>query len=122
MLRIPYNLNLDISNKNSRFFKVLLKKSFEFGLNKTDGIIAFILSLMLLSIEVDPIPEKQSYERDALKTYGTNHVKIVLVLLTKVVAFYIRATIVQVKVLSVMRYILKCGICFIMFSTLSKQF
>lgn len=48
--------------------------------------VAFDFSLMLLLAKTDSIAGKISCKRDALRTYNISYVKIILVLLTKVVA------------------------------------
>ena len=57
-------------------------------LSKEGGTVVFNLDFLLLLAKVDPILEKKSYERDALVAYNNGYIKIVLALLTKVVAFY----------------------------------
>lgn len=43
---------------------------------------------MLLPVEIDPIAEKQNHKKNALGTYGTGHVQIILALPTEIVAFH----------------------------------
>lgn len=70
------------------------KKSFKFVLYKRDGIIAFNSSFMLLLAEIGPISKEQSCERNIFITRSTGHTKIILILSTKVVTFYIQAFII----------------------------
>lgn len=88
-LGILLNFNLDINHKQGEFFKNLLEKGIEFVLNKRNSINVFNLSFVLLLIEVDFILEEQSCKRDILMTCDTSYIKIIFVLLTKVIAFYI---------------------------------
>lgn len=85
-----------VTNKVN-FFR-LLKKGFKFVPNKGDGNITFNLSFVLLLTEIDLIPEKQSYKRDALVAWSTNCVKIIHALLIEVIPLHIQAPIEQVGV------------------------
>ena len=67
----------------------MLEKSFKFVLGRGEGTIVFNLSFILLPAEVDTITEKRGCKRDALITYSTGRVKMILALSTKVVALYI---------------------------------
>lgn len=58
MFQMTLDYSTNIYNKQSRFFMILLKKSFKFALNREDSIIIYNLSLMLLLIEVNLFPKK----------------------------------------------------------------
>ena len=75
-----------------------MKKGLEFVLNKRDGLVALNLGLVLLLAKVDSIPEQRSCKRNALMICGSGHVKMIFTLLTKVVALYMQALIVQVGI------------------------
>lgn len=77
-----------------------MEKSLEFVLNKGGNIIVFNLGFMLLLVDVNPITKKQGYKKDILIAYSIGSVKIVLTLITKVVALHIQVLIVQVRVFS----------------------
>lgn len=96
VLEISFDFNPDASHKDNRFSKTLLEKNNKFVSVRKNGIIIFNLNLMLLSTEADLILEKQGHKKDALTAYSSGPVKIVLALLTKVIAFHIGATIVQI--------------------------
>lgn len=57
-LKIQLNFSLDISYKQDRFFKTLLKKDFEFILYKANGTITFKLHFILLLGKIDFVLEK----------------------------------------------------------------
>lgn len=69
--------------------KILPKKKSEFIPKMKDGTITFNLSFMLLLVEINPIPKKQSCKKDVLVTCGLKHIEIILTLLTKIIALYI---------------------------------
>lgn len=94
VLKILLNLSPDADHKGVRFFEILVKKGFEFVSSKKSNTIIFNLDFILLPAETNLILEKQSCKKDELETCGIYHVKIVLALLTKVVALYIRVTII----------------------------
>lgn len=102
----------------------MLKKSLEFVLSRRDSIFAFNLSLILLPAKIDLISEKQSYKKDMLITHGISRVKIILALLTKVIALYMWVFIIQVKILDLKVIIIKCeiGLKLAIFLISNKQF
>lgn len=53
------DLGLDTSYRQNKFFKILIKKSFEFILNNKNSIVALNLSFVLLLAEIDLILEKK---------------------------------------------------------------
>lgn len=89
ILEILFNLIPDIIYKHSRFFKTLLKKSFEFILNKKIGFVLFFLHFMLLLSRIDSILEEQGYKKYLFEVYTSSHFKIIFTLLTKILIFYI---------------------------------
>lgn len=89
VLRILLHLIEDIGYKQYEFLKTLPEKGLKFVPNSEDNTIVFYLSLMLLPIEVDPIPKKRGYKGNILVTRGTGYVKMVFTALRKVVALYV---------------------------------
>lgn len=94
MFRIPLYFSPDAGYKSNRFSKTLSEKSLEFVLNKRNNTIIFNLSLILLSEKVDFISEEQNRKKNMLGVCGIDHIKMTLVLMTKIIALYIKATIV----------------------------
>lgn len=72
----------------------MLEKNLEFVPSMIDNIVAFNLSLMLLSAEVDSISKKQGCKKDAFIACTTGYVKIIFLLLANLVTLYIQAFIV----------------------------
>lgn len=97
-MRISLDFSLDAGQKSSRFSRTLPKKGLEFVLSGRNGTIAFNLSFMLLQAEIDLISKNQGCKKDALRACGISRVKIVLRLLTKIVALYIQAFIIEVGI------------------------
>ena len=58
VLEILLDFGPDASYKQGGFFKILLKKSFEFVLSRGDNIVIFKLSFISLLAEVNPVLEK----------------------------------------------------------------
>lgn len=94
ILEIPLNFSPDIGYKQDRFSKALLKKSYEFVLNKKDGFIAFNLGFVLLLAKINSILEKQSYKKNLLMACDTSCVKMILTLLKKIITLYMQASII----------------------------
>ena len=124
VLKIPFDLGLDVSHKQGEFSKTLLKEGFKFVLSKGDGIIAFNLSFVLLPAEVNPVFEKQSRKKDAFVVYGSDCIKIILTLLTEVIAFYMQASIIKIAVVGLKTVIARCNIYLklAIFLAFDKQF
>lgn len=64
------------------------KKSFKFVLNREKSIVTFNLSVVLLLAKVDPITKKKIRKKDAFEAYSSNHIRMILTLLTKIIALY----------------------------------
>lgn len=94
VLEILLNLGPNTDHKQNRFSKTLLEKNLKFILYKGDNIVIFNLDLVLLLTEVNSIQEEQDCKKNALVTYDTSCIKIILVLLIKIVSFYMQALIV----------------------------
>lgn len=94
MLRILLNFYLNIGYKKGWFSKILLKKGLKFVTSREDGTIIFNLSFVLLPVKINLVVEEQSHKKDALVAHVIGYVKIIFALLTKVVAFYIKASII----------------------------
>lgn len=75
---------------------------------------------MLLLAEINLIPEKQGCKKDALRAYGINYIKMIPVLSTKILVLYLKAIIVQVRVLNFENLISRCKIRFAIFLALDK--
>lgn len=89
VLYILRNFDQDIYYKYSKFSKTLTKKSFKFILSRGNDILAFNLSFVLLTAEVNLITEKQNYKRDIFETYGISRIEIIFALSVKKIALYI---------------------------------
>lgn len=98
ILRILFDFSLDAIYKYNRFSKILLKKIFKFVLGKRVSLILFLLYFILLSLKVYFVLKKKSYKNNAFRFFGTSYLNIVLVLLIKIVIFYIQVFIVEVEV------------------------
>lgn len=89
VLKILLDFDLDIGQKQGRFFQTCLKKNLEFVTYKKNNYITFNLYFVLLPAKLDLISEKQILKKKALRTCSFKHIKRVLILLIKVVVFYI---------------------------------
>lgn len=77
---------------------------------------------MLLLMEVDSITKQQAFKKNAFRVCGTGCVKIVFILLTEVVVFYIQTFIVQIRVPNLEDSIPGGRVQLAMLLTLNKQF
>lgn len=120
VLKILLDLGLNTYYQYGRFSETLLEKDFKLIVNKKNNTIIFNSSFILLLIEVDFVLEKQSYKKDTFMITSIRHVKIVLILVIKIIAFHILALIIQVRVLGYKKSILKCKICLAIFLAFNK--
>lgn len=88
VLRILLDFSSNADYKQCRLSEILLEKNFKLAPNKKSSTIAFNLSLVLLSIEINLIAKKQSRKRNTFRACGTDYVKIIFTLLTKVKTFH----------------------------------
>ena len=122
VLGIPLDLGPDVSHERGGFSETLPEKGLEFVPSRGDGIVAFHLSFVLLPAEVNPISEERGRKRDAFVARGSGRVKMILTLLTKIIALHMRAPIVKVGVPGLESSIPGGGVCLAMFLALDKQF
>lgn len=122
VFKISLDFNLNAGYKSSRFFKNLLEKSFEFVLSEKDNTVIFNMDFLLLSVKVDLIPKKQGCKKNTLGACNTGYIKIVFTLPKKVIALYVRAIIVEVRILDLKDPISECKVCFAIFLALNKKF
>ena len=122
MLGIPLNLSLDVGHKRGRFSETLSEKGLEFILSKESSSVAINLGLVLLPAKVDPILEERGRKRNTLGPRSTGHVKMVLALLTEIIALYIQVSIIQVGVMGLESSLPRGRVFLAMFLALDKQF
>lgn len=67
----------------------MIKKDLEFVSSRKDSTIAFNISLVLLTTKIDLVVEEYSCKRYVFKICNINYIKMILVLPTEVVVFYI---------------------------------
>lgn len=88
MLKIPLNHAPDAGYKQSRFFKILSKKSLEFIFSRRGSTVLFNLGLMLLLAEIDLVAKKRSCKGHVLRDRGIGYVKIILALPTEIIVLH----------------------------------
>lgn len=89
-----FDFTPDIINKSGEFSQVFLEKDFKFFLIWEYSVIIFDLVLVLLLIKEDSIIEKRSYKRYMFVALSFCYPKMVRVLMTEVVAFYMQVFII----------------------------
>ena len=120
VLRIPLDLGPDASHKQGRFSKTLPEKGLEFVPSRGDGIVTFNLSFVLLLAEVNPVSEERICKKDAFVAHGSSRIKIILTVITKIIALHIQAFIVKVGVLDLGGSIPGGGVYLAIFWALDK--
>ena len=92
VLGVPLNLISDIINKSLRISKVLPKEDFVVRLHNRSGI--FVTTLVLSPFEADRVTEKWNCKWGTIHLGDIRNFEIVFILLTKVVTFYVRLTLI----------------------------
>ena len=77
MLRIPLDFSPDASYKRGGFSETLLEEGLKFVPSRGNGIVAFNLSFVLLSVEVNLVSKEQGYKRDAFVACSSSRIKII---------------------------------------------
>lgn len=121
ILRFSLNLSPNASYKQDKFPKILLKKDFEFILNKRGNIILFDLNFILLLREIYLVIKKPNNKKNTFRTYSIGYVKIIFVLLTKTIAIYIWVFIVYIRITSLKGPVLESRLCLAIFLALTND-
>ena len=90
--------------------------------NKGGSTVVFDLGLVLLLVKIDPVAKKRRCKKHAFRIHGTERVKMILALSTKIVALYMCTLVVEVGILGLESSIPKGEICLAMLLALDKQF
>ena len=93
MWRVTWPQHYNIINKNLRAFKVFLKESFKVGSYNESG--TFVMTLILASSNANRATEKWGYKKDIIYYGSAKDFEMVFTLLTKVVTFYMRLTLID---------------------------
>ena len=75
----------------------MIKKGLEFLPSNGDCVFSLMLPLVLLPIEVDAITQERCCKRNAVGAFGSGGGKVILTLLTKVIAFHVGFTTIDVR-------------------------
>lgn len=94
ILKISFNLALSRIYKISKVLKAFLKKELKFY--PYYWIIVLNIELVLLPLEVNLLTKKAGYKKDFIITLGISIIKVIVILVIKIVAFYIKLTIVKI--------------------------
>lgn len=90
MFTITFDLIADVTYKEDKFSKVLLKKNCKFVVSKKNGFVSFNWDYLLLLAKIDFIIEKQNCKKNALIIYSTENIKMILLPLIEVVSIYLQ--------------------------------
>ena len=88
VLGVPSKLILDIVNEDLRILEIFLEKDFEFWLHDWSG--ALVAALVLSLSEVDGAMNKWGCKWGMIHPNGAWSFEMILTLLTKVIAIYVR--------------------------------
>ena len=93
LLEVLFNLTPDTANKSLKASKVFPKKGLE--VEQCDGSGVLVTALLLSPFEPDRAIEKWSYKSNTIHPGCIWYFKIILRLLTEVVAFHVRLTLIS---------------------------
>lgn len=97
VLRLSLDFIPDTIYKGSRFSQVFPKEDFKLLATWVHGVVVINFILILLPAEENLVFEERCYKRYSLMALGFCFVKIVLALLTKVIALHVRIFIAYVR-------------------------
>ena len=75
----------------------MTKEGLELLLSDRDCALSFILPLILLSTEVDMVMQEEYWKKNTVGALGSSGGKVILILLAKVIIFYVRLTTIDVR-------------------------
>lgn len=96
VLRVFLDFTLDIIHKSGEFSQTFSKKGFKLFLTRGCNSVALDPILVLLQMKEDPVLKKEGCKKYAFVAFDSSHFEMVLALLTEVVVFHMRVSIVQV--------------------------
>lgn len=103
ILKVMFEFTLDIIYKSSRIAKVFLQKSLKLNSGYKNYFFTLMVVLILSPLVANHLLKKQSYKQSIFWTNGFSCVKMIFILLTKMVAIYLRFLLVYVWQLSLKR-------------------
>lgn len=106
VLEVPLNFFPIVVYKSSGVFQASIEKRFKLILRDQNRAICIPFLLKLLLVEADPIPKEGYGKRNLVRLFNSNSGKIILILLTRVVVFYVRFPAVYIRGASFQRFIL----------------
>lgn len=74
-----------------------MEKHFKLIPNDWDKIICVLFLLVLLSVKIDLISKKKRSKKNLVGAFGSSSGKVIFTLMTKIIIFYIKFTIIHVQ-------------------------
>ena len=96
VLGVPLDFTLNVIDKQVGVAKAFPKKGDKFFPGFRVGLFLLNTKLVLLPAKVDPLTKERGCKRYAFMVFCSNSLKIVLELLTEVVAIYVQISVVEV--------------------------
>ena len=97
VLGIPLDLGPVTIHKGSGISYVLTKEGLEFLPGDVDCAFSLMLPLVLLLTEVDAVLKEGCCKENAVGAFGSSGGKVIFTLLTEVIVFFVRLTIIDVR-------------------------
>lgn len=97
VLEVPLNFFPIVVYKSSRVFQASIEKRFKLILRDQNRAVCIPFLLKLLLVEADPIPKEGCGKRNLVRLFNSNSGKIILILLTRVVVFYVRFPAIHIR-------------------------
>lgn len=97
VLRATFDLTPDAIYESLKVTEILPKEGLELNLDYRDCPFTLVTTLVLSPTETDISSKKRGFKRGAVRTSGSGCFKMVLTLLTEIIAVHVRFSIVQVR-------------------------
>ena len=88
VLRVPLDFSPVVIYKGSGVPQAPAKKRLKFVLRDRDKAVCIFLSLVLLPVKTDPVPEERHGKKNLIGPFSSNGGKLVLILLIEVIALH----------------------------------
>ncbi len=98
MLGVASSFAPDVADKRIGFPQALSSKGLKFFPGQRSDSVAFGPGLMLLPAMEDAVFQERRCKRYAFVALGLGGLKVILALLTKMIAFHVRVAIIEIRV------------------------
>lgn len=97
ILRISLDFSSVATHQNLRISKTFAEKHLKLVSYNQNRAVCILFSLILLLAEVNSVSKKKPSKKNSISALSSNSDKIILILLTKIVTFYVKSSTIHVQ-------------------------